>query len=356
MAKNILVNGAAGRIGRAVTYELSSDDYAGGYHASLFALNDPVGIDRIVESLSGKDPVHGKYDWKVEKVDDKIIRINGLAIKVTAEKDLTKIPFKEMGIWLVEECSGFYGDDKKDKTKCLSQQFIDLGAEKVIMSYPANSADITLVMGANQDLYNAEKHKLISNGSCTTKAMVAPLQLLMDQGIGIEALLMDTAHAATNSQNILESLDNIATHKTGAAQAVGEVIPSLKGKMDGLAFRVPTSDGSFANMYFVATYAGELTAEKVNQMFKEHYKDAKYCGRLGLFEEKEATTNNDIVGRTESGVIILSKTRVLKPLVRTYGSFDNNRVYFIGLVSGYDNEAAPPKDQALLTEYIAENS
>ncbi|MBI5148872.1 hypothetical protein HZA33_04275, partial [Candidatus Pacearchaeota archaeon] len=258
--------------------------------------------------------------------------------------------------WMVEECSGFYGDDKKDKTKCLSQQFLDLGVEKVIMSYPADSADITLVMGANQGIYDSAKHRLISNGSCTTKAMVAPLQLLMDQGIKVDALLMDTAHAATNSQNILESLNQIWTHKTGAAKSVGEVIPSLKGKMDGLAFRVPTTDGSFANMYFVATSDEDLTAESVNKMFREHYKDSKYMGRMGLFEEQDAGTTNDIIGRTENGVIILSKTKVFDLHMTPFTGDLSKKAYLVGLVSGYDNEAAPPKDQVLLTEYIANKS
>ncbi len=349
MGKRILVNGASGRIGRAVTYNLVKELDDEGYDTlQLVGLNDPVGIEKLVSNFQSHDPVHGKYDWGVKRSGDNEIELNGHKIKVYSEKSLANIPFAKDGVQIVEECSGFFGDDKKDPSSSLSREFLDYGVGTVIQSYPAKSADKTIIMGVNQAEYNPDQHRIISNGSCTTKALASPLQVLMDYGVNIHALLMDTVHAATNSQNILESLDNMSTHKTGAAQATGEVIPYLKGKMDGLSFRVPTSDGSFANIYFVATYDGsEFNAERVNGILKAFSSHPDYFGRVGLFEGKEASSKHDIVGRTENGIVILDKTRVIP-----FGKGD----YLVGLVSGYDNEMGPPADQVLLTKYIADRT
>ncbi|MBU5678889.1 MAG: glyceraldehyde 3-phosphate dehydrogenase NAD-binding domain-containing protein [Candidatus Aenigmatarchaeota archaeon] len=347
--KKLFINGAGGRIGRMVTYEITrilDEEWIGG-------INDPIGIDRLVESLYEKDFVHGKYDWQIDKIDNHTIKINEHKIPVFSEKDVLKIPLKDLDIYCVEECSGFYGDPKGVKSpakeQCLARPFIGNGAKRVILSYPADSADITLIAGVNLDEYDPEKHYIISNASCTTKALASPLQLLMDCGIHIRALLMDTVHAATNSQRILESLNQIWTHTTGAAKATGLVIKSLKGKMDGLSYRVPTVDGSFANIYFIGEFDGELDESKINNMFLEHYKDERYMGRIGIIDKKDVGTLNDVVGRRENGIVILSKTRVFPlPYVGERG-----KSYFVQIVSAYDNEAAPPVDQVIVTKYIA---
>ena len=210
--KNLFVNGAAGRIGRILTYEvvrILGEDW-------LVGLNDPVGIDRLVESLAEKDFVHGKYDWQIDKRDNHTIEINGKEIPVFSEKDAFKIPFDDLGVDYLEECAGVYGDPKGEKSppkeKCLARGFLERGIKRAVLSYPADSADVTLIAGVNLDAYNPEIHYIISNGSCTTKALASPLKLLMDQGLEIKALLMDTVHAATNSQRILESLNQILTH------------------------------------------------------------------------------------------------------------------------------------------------
>ncbi|MFH1399895.1 MAG: glyceraldehyde 3-phosphate dehydrogenase NAD-binding domain-containing protein, partial [Nanoarchaeota archaeon] len=312
-------------------------------------LNDPVGVDKLIESLAGADPVHGTFDWDVEKVNDGTISIFGRHIRVTAEKSLANIPYKDMRIDIVEECSGFFGDDKKDPKVRLSDEFFKYGVKRVIQSYPAN-ADATIIMGVNHETYDSVKHRLISNGSCTTKALAAPLRVLMDNGISVDSLLMDTVHAATNSQNILESLDQIWTHKTGAARATGLVIPSLQGRMDGISFRVPTSDGSFANLYAVVTYGGELTAKMVNGFFEAAVGNDAYQGRLAVFAGKDAGTKHHIVGNTANGVVVLDKTRVLPLGLK---GEDGRNAYLLSVISGYDNERGPPMDQVLLTEYVA---
>lgn len=355
MAKRIFVNGACGRIGRAVTYEIlqsKSPDLA------LVALNDPEGIDKIERNYKRRDSTHGRLNWEVRKQGSDILLLNGNPIKVYAEKDLAKIPFAGEGIQIVEECSGFYS---KEDAAVAFLQMAD-GIERVIMSYPAKGkqfADLyaTLVMGVNHETFNPEKHRCISNASCTTKALAAPLAVLEGAGITIDALLMDTVHAATNSQRLLDfgddyaALNQISTYKTGAAIATGEVLPSLKGKMDGLSFRVPTADGSFANLYFVASVPGELTSELINGILRDHLKYPRYAGRLAVHEEKEAASA-DIIGRTENAIVIASKTRVFPLPYKQEG----RNTYLVGLVSGYDNEIGPPRDQALLTEYIAQRT
>ena len=314
-------------------------------------MNDPVGIEEIVNSLSGNDAVHGKFDWQVNKIDEKTIEINGKKIKVYAEKSLDDIPFRELGISIVEECSGLYGNDKIDPSKIKAREFLNHGVEKVIMSYPTTGEGVvTLVAGVNLHAYDPKSHWGLSNGSCTTKALVTPLQVLIDYGLKVRALLMDTVHAATNTQSILESLNQISTYKTGAAKATGEIIQELKGKMDGLSFRVPTLDGSFANLYFVAdSKKDNLSAQDINSALRDGSKNPKYAGRLAIFEGKEAGASDDIVGKTENGIVILDKTRVLNLPYRT-DSGENS--YLIGIVSGYDNERAPPKDQVLVTKHV----
>ena len=347
METRIAINGASGRIGRAVTYELIS---TGGDWARVALLNDPVGIDKIRTSLADVDPVHGRFPWTVEKADENHLSINGQLIPVFAQKDLVKIPFADLGVAYVEECSGFYDADKNDKTRKPAQAFLDQGVRRVFQSYPA-TADIAIVMGANHDLYDPTKHRLISNASCTTKAVVAPLRPLLDEGIGIESVLLDTVHATTNSQSPLSVLNQISTHKTGAVRAVGEILTGLAGKLDGMSFRVPTLDGSFASIYMVVTHDGDLSAADVNAILRTAVDDPRYAGRLGVLTGKEANSMQDVVGRTENGLVVLSKTRVH---ALPYRSADGKRVSHLQIVSGYDNERGPPKDQTLLTAYVAQ--
>jgi len=359
-----LINGAGGRIGRAVTYETVKDmkNTILGSHLErnkngvyLTALNEPKGIDFVVNNYMTRDPVHGIYDWKVKKTGSNSLTFDGIPVSFYAEKDISKIPFKDKGIEMVLECSGFFGDPKiKDKSvkltpsDNLARAFFQYGVNKVIQTYPAKTADLSVIMGVNHQLYNPTKHNIISNASCTTKALAMPLQILLDNGINIEALSMDTTHAATASQGILESLGQIITHSTGAAKATGQVIPSLNGKMSGMSYRVPTLDGSFANLYFVATSDSEITAERVNDLMRASVINPKYKGRIGVFEGEDAGTF-DIVGRRENSVIIPSKTTVIPLPFSPRGK----KASLVTLIAGYDNELGSSVDPVLLARYVA---
>jgi glyceraldehyde 3-phosphate dehydrogenase len=210
-----------------------------------------------------------------------------------------------------------------------------------------------MIMGVNHQLYNPDQHRVISNASCTTKALAMPLQVLINQGMEIEALSMDTTHAATASQDILGSLGQIVTHSTGAAKATGLVIPALKGRMQGMSYRVPTLDGSFANLYMVVTSRDpKLTEEKVNSMFREAVVDPRYAGRIGVFEGKDAGTF-DIVGRRENAVVVTSKTNII-PL--RFGPAEltvPRHAYLLTVISGYDNELGSSVDPVLLAGHVS---
>jgi glyceraldehyde-3-phosphate dehydrogenase type I len=376
-----LINGAGGRIGRAVTYEtvqamkdIPTMHNEGG--AYLIALNEPRGIDFVVDNYQARDPVHGLYDWKVKKISEGCLTLNGFPVAFTAEKDISKIPFQKLNIEMVLECSGFYGDRKQEDKSVkltpkdnLGRAFLQYGVQRVIETYPAKTADILIIMGVNYQLYDPSKHSVISNASCTTKSLALPLQVLKDNGINIDALLMVTTHAATVSQKEfkplsdllsegitppkeeLELIYQIMSHSTGAAKATGLVIPSLAGRMSGMSYRVPTLDGSISNLYFVATSNDEITAERINKLMKSAVDNPKYERRLTIHEGEDIATK-DIVGKRENSIFVPSKTEVI-PL-----SFvpQNATAALVQIVSGYDNELGSSVDPVLLANYVAQNN
>ena len=350
--KRVLINGAGGRIGRGVTYQLIKMLSEEPTNLQLVALNEPAGLDAVVDSYTSRDAVHGVYDWKVKRGDSDITLTRnkaGFILPFFAEKEPSRIPFNGLGVHMVLECSGFYGDPKKMPGENGGRVFLNQGqVSRVIETYPAKTADASLIMGVNHESYNPSKHQIISNASCTTKALALPLQVLLDNDVGIDALSMDTTHAATATQKVLESLGQIVTHSTGAAKATGLVIPSLKGKMSGMSYRVPTLDGSFANLYFVATSAEELNAEKINGWMRNAVSDSKYAGRIAVFEGEDAGTF-DIVGRRENAVVIPSKTNVIPLPFAPNGK----KSYLVTLISGYDNELGSAVDPVLLANYVA---
>jgi glyceraldehyde 3-phosphate dehydrogenase len=356
----VLINGAGGRIGRAVTHEMFGIPENG---PMVVALNEPRGIDFVVDNYRSRDPVHGVYPWKVEKGSEHEIVINGQLVYFSAEKDISRIPFEGLGIQCVMECSGFFGDPKqKDKKVELrpedngARAFLKYGVQRVIQTYPAKTADISMIMGVNHSSYDPTAHRVISNASCTTKALALPLQVLIDNGVYIDALSMDTTHAATASQEVLGSLGQIVTHSTGAAKATGLVIPSLKGRMQGMSYRVPTLDGSFANLYMVVLSGDhKLTPEKVNDMFREAVKNPVYAGRIGVFKGEDAGTF-DIVGRRENAVVIPSKTAVIPLSIRHEDLSKPSNAYLLTVISGYDNELGSAVDPVLLARHISKVS
>lgn len=338
MAHRIMINGASGRIGRQVTYEAMHDK-----SLEVVILNDLVPTDAIVRNFTRRDSTHGALPWDVVKVSESVIQINGKDVAVCHEKDPSKLPLESMNVAYVEECSGFFDGEQGNPAR-----FLDAGAKRVIMSYPAKMKEITLVAGVNLDAYNPEKHRLISNGSCTTKALVTPLKFLIDVDIGIKSCLMNTVHAATNSQHVLDfgdryaTLNQVCTAKTGAATAAAEVLPQLEGRMSGLSYRVPTTDGSIADISLVVTSKRDIDEKYINAIFRVFARGELYLGRLAIHEEKEIASA-DIVGRTENAIFVPSKTHV-----HSLGS----GLYHMRIVCGYDNEMGPPKDQIVVTSYI----
>jgi len=335
------INGIAGRIGKFTAYELIKQGN------EIGAVNDLASTNNIVESLSHKDVMHGSLDWKVEKIDDESISINGKRIKVCHEKDPSLIKWGQE-IAAVDECAGPFVA-KEDLEKHFTK---GPNLETVLLSAPGKGDMKTLVMGVNHTNYT-KQDKIISNASCTTKALALPMQVILDSGLPIYGVLMDTTHAATNTQKPLDFmasygvLDTIQSAKTGAAIATGSVIPYLDGKMDGFAMRVPTRDGSFANVYFV-TDGVESVSEKINSLFERAKDNPKYCNRLDTFKGSEIASP-DIIGNTASSVIAISKTKVIPFKI------DGKSLALVGIVSGYDNERGPAKDLALLTKYVLEH-
>lgn len=349
----VLINGAGGRIGRGVTHELMeliSNTSVVDTRLSLVALNDPMGLDAVIDSYISRDPVHGVFDWEVYKAKegDTHIDINGTSRNFFAEKDPTKIPFKDLGIDMVLECSGFFGDSKKTPGENLGKVFLDQGVQNVIETYPAKTADINLIMGVNHQLYNPAQHRIISNASCTTKSLSVPLQVMLDNEMEIADCRMVTVHAATASQKVLESIGQIVTHSTGAAKATGLVIPSLKGAMGGTSARVPTLDGSISYLALMV-YAKDLTVDDLNDLFRENVENPKYAQRLGVIEG-ESISSGDIINRRENALIIPYETQVSKP----FPSANGKNLYHVFLASGYDNELGSAVDPVLLAKYVAE--
>ncbi len=341
--KKIAINGAAGRIGKFAAYELVQ------LGEVIGAVNDLATTDAIVGSLSHKDGVHGTLDWKIEKVSDDVIKIDGNDVKVYHERDPANISWGN-DIYAVDECTGLF-IKKEDSERHFAK---NQGLETVVISAPGKGDMKMLVMGINHTDYE-KSDKVISNASCTTKALAMPMKVLLDAGIQIYGVLMDTTHAATNTSKPLDFmreygvLDSINSAKTGAAIATGKVIEYLDGKMDGFAMRVPTRDGSFANVYFVAE-AKDLSAEYVNNVFeKAAAANLKYLGRIDTFDGAEISSP-DIIGNTASSIISLSKTKSL--VLPLEGKDSANQLALVGIVSGYDNERGPSMDLAMLTQYV----
>ncbi|MEE9525784.1 MAG: glyceraldehyde 3-phosphate dehydrogenase NAD-binding domain-containing protein [Candidatus Woesearchaeota archaeon] len=336
--KTIGINGIAGRIGKFTAYELVK------LGEVIGAVNDLASTDAIVKALHHVDGVHGKLEWGVAKVNDENLMINGHKVRVYHEADPANIEWGK-DVYAVAECTGRF-IQKEDAEKHFNKS---PKLEDVVISAPGKGDIKMLVMGINHTDYE-KGDRVTSNASCTTKALAMPIKVLMDADIDIYGVLMDTTHAATNTSKPLDFmseygvLDNIISAKTGAAIATGKVIPSLEGKMDGFAMRVPTRDGSFANIYLVAE-ADNLSVEYLNGIFESAAENPDYCNRIQVFDGKEIASA-DIIGNISSSVIALSKTKsiALNP-AHTFA--------LVGIVSGYDNERGPAKDLALLTQYIA---
>ena len=263
MATKVAINGF-GRIGRNVARAILERPDCG---LELVAIND-LASAKANALLFKRDSVHGAYPGTVE-VDGNDLVIDGKRIKVTAERDPAKLPHAELGIDIALECTGFFTDREG------GMKHIEAGAKKVLISEPAKNVDLTVVFGVNHDKLTAD-HVIVSNASCTTNCL-APFAKVLNDAIGIERGLMTTVHSYTNDQKILDQIHSdprrsraaamsMIPTTTGAARAVGEVLPELKGKLDGSAVRVPTPNVSVVDLTFQPKR--DTTKEEVNALLK----------------------------------------------------------------------------------------
>ena len=313
----VAINGF-GRIGRLVARAiLSRTDH----DLELVAINDLA--DASANALLFKrDSVHGKWPGEVSAEGDVMI-VDGKRIKVTAERDPANLPHKELGVDIALECTGFFTDAAG------GQKHLDAGAKRVLISAPAKGADLTVVYGVNHDKLTAD-HKIVSNASCTTNCL-APVAKVLNDAIGIERGLMTTIHAYTNDQKILDQIHpdmrraraaamNIIPTTTGAARAVGEVLPELKGKLDGSAIRVPTPNVSLIDLTF--TPKRDTTVEEVNQLLKAASQSGPLKGVLAYTDEPLVSI--DLNGDPASSTVDSLETAVIEgKLVRVLSWYDN---------------------------------
>jgi glyceraldehyde 3-phosphate dehydrogenase len=314
----VAINGF-GRIGR-ITYRqiLKHNDI------EVMAINDLTDSKTLAHLLK-YDSVHGKFQGEVSSEEGYII-VNGNKIKIFAEKDPANLPWKDLGVDIVLECTGVFRNREK-----LSKH-LAAGAKKVILSVPADNkedVDITVVLGVNDDKIKPE-HQLISNASCTTNCL-APIAKVLNDNFGIVRGLMNTIHSYTNDQVILDfphkdlrraraACMSIIPTKTGAAKAVGLVIPELDKKLDGFSMRVPTPDGSVVDL--TCELAKPTTKEEINEAMKK----AAYGSMKGILEYcTDPIVSTDIIGNPYSSVFDSQLTQVIG------GNF-------IKVVSWYDNE------------------
>ncbi|ASK62756.1 type I glyceraldehyde-3-phosphate dehydrogenase [Virgibacillus phasianinus] len=320
MAVKMGINGF-GRIGRNVFRQaLKNDD------VEVVAVNDLTDADMLAHLLK-YDSVHGQLDEEVS-VNGSNIVVGGKEIKVLTERDPANLGWGDLGVDIVVESTGRFTN------RADAQKHIDAGAKKVIISAPAKEEDLTMVMGVNEQDYKADEHHIVSNASCTTNCL-APLAKVLSDKFGLKRGLMTTVHSYTNDQQILDlphkdyrraraAAQNIIPTTTGAAKVVGKVLPELDGKLNGMAVRVPTPDGSIVDL--VADLDKNVTAEEVNQAFK----DAASAGELrGIVEYSEAPlVSSDIVGNTHSTVFDALSTMTLEDnMVKVVAWYDNEMAY-----------------------------
>ena len=319
MAINVAINGF-GRIGRLV--------FRHGFQDKKFnfvAVNDLTDTTTLAHLLK-YDSVHGRFPAKVSATKSGI-KVGGKTLRVLSERDPAKLPWRTLGVDVVIESTGFF------RTRELASKHIEAGARKVMISAPSPDADIMIVMGVNHKEYRKSKHNLISTASCTTNCL-APVAKVLNDEFGIKNGLMTTIHAYTNDQKILDSphkdlrraraaaVSMIPT-TTGAARAVGKVMPELAGKIDGMAVRVPTSDGSLVDL--TVQLVKNTTVEEINAAVKK----AASTTLKGFLEyTDDPIVSIDIVGNPHSSIFDARATMgVGKNLYKVLSWYDNEFGY-----------------------------
>lgn len=330
MAVKVGINGF-GRIGRLV--------FRAGFknkNLDFVAVNDlPVGTN-VLAHLLKYDSNFGELQARVEAKENSLL-VDGKGLKIINYKSPAEIPWKDLGVEIVIESSGVF----TDKEKAIGH-IQNGGAKKIVITAPAKGEDITVVMGVNENLYDPKKHHVLSNASCTTNCLAPMAKVLLDN-FGIKSGLMTTIHSYTNDQRILDlphkdlrraraaALSMIPT-TTGAAKAIGSVIPELKGKLDGLAIRVPTPDVSLTDL--TCEVEKEVTVEIVNAAFKK----ASETNLKGiLLYSQLPLVSKDFLGSNYSCILDAELTRVIAPrLVKILGWYDNEWAYSLRVVDLVD--------------------
>ena len=319
MAIKVGINGF-GRIGRNVFRVITERE-----NIDVVAIND-LADARTLSLLLKYDSVHGKFDGNIEVKEDAMV-VKGKEIKLTKEKDPARLPWKELGVDIAIESTGIF------TTKADCAKHLEAGAKKVILSAPSkDQLDATIVMGINENDIRPE-HKIVSNASCTTNCL-APLVKVINDNFQIEKGLITTIHAYTNDQNVADMMHkdlrraraaaiNIIPTTTGAAKAIGEVIPELKGKLDGMAMRVPVANGSVTDL--VVSVKKATSAEEVNSVLKAAA-DNKLNGILEYCDDP--IVSSDIIGNEHSCILDAISTCVIGGnLVKVIGWYDNEWGY-----------------------------
>ncbi len=313
----VAINGF-GRIGRQV--------FRIGFEKGIefVAINDLTDAKTLAHLLK-YDSVHGKWNHNVEARDNVLV-VDGKEIPIFAEKDPEKLPWKDYNVDVVIESTGRF------RTRELASKHLKAGAKKVIITAPAEDPDITIVKGVNEHLYDPEKHHIISNASCTTNCL-APIIKVLNDNFGVNRAFMVTVHSYTNDQRILDlphkdlrraraAAMNIIPTTTGASKAVEKVIPELKGKLDGMAMRVPTFDGSI--IYLVAELKRETSKEEINWLFNQV---SQYHLKCVLQYTEEPLVSTDIINNPHSSIFDASLTEVKGNMVRIVAWYDNEYGY-----------------------------
>jgi glyceraldehyde 3-phosphate dehydrogenase len=319
MAIKVGINGF-GRIGRLL-YRAAIERNA---NIDFVAINDLADVKTNAHLLK-YDSTHGRFPGTVEAQSDKLV-VNGKDLKVLSQRDPTALPWKDLGVYLAVESTGIF------RTKEKASMHLQAGAKKVLISAPSPDPDVTIVLGVNDETYDPMKHTILSNASCTTNCL-APVSKVLADNFGLEKAFMTTAHSYTNDQKVQDLVHkdlrraraaaiNIIPTTTGAAKAIGLVLPSCQGKMNGMALRVPTADVSIVDL--TAILGQEVTVEDINAAMKKAA-EGPMKGILDYTEDP--IVSSDVLHTTCSAIFDAQATMVM-------GSKSN----FVKILAWYDNE------------------
>jgi glyceraldehyde 3-phosphate dehydrogenase len=320
MTTRVAINGF-GRIGRCVFRRIVE---IGNPDIEVVAVNDLADIKTMIHLLR-YDSVQGAFDANISLTDDGF-SVNGNAVRFLAHRNLEDLPWGDLGVDVVIESTGLFTDREKAAVHLAS------GAKKVIISAPASGADYTVVIGVNDEGYDPEQHHVISNASCTTNSL-APVAKVLNDSFGLESGFMTTCHAYTSDQRLLDAPHkdlrraraaalNIIPTSTGAAKAIGLVLPELKGKLDGVSLRVPVPCGSITDL--VATLGREVSASEVNDAIRSA---AEGPLRGILHYSEDPLVSQDVVGNTHSSVFDGLSTMAQGRMVKVFAWYDNEWGY-----------------------------